>query len=117
MGGITGYLSGLAAEDAVARHYRDTGCPIAARRWRSRAGEIDLIARQGATVVFVEVKRAATHAQAAWRLGPKQVGRIRAAVSDFLEGEPRGGMTDVRFDVALVDTYGRVEILENALAA
>lgn len=117
MDGITGHLSGLAAEDAVERHYRGTGRPIAARRWRSPAGEIDLIAREGDTVIFVEVKRARSHAQALQKLGVRQIQRIQAAVAGFLEGEPKGGLTEVRFDLALVDGLGRIEILENALAA
>ena len=117
MGGLVGYLSGAAAEGAVERHYERAGRAIAARRWRGRWGEIDLIARDGETVVFIEVKKAATHARAAERLGPRQVRRIWAAATEFLDGEPRGGLTDVRFDVALVDSLGRVEIRENAYAA
>lgn len=117
MGGLVGYLSGLAAEGAVERHYESAGRPIAARRWRGQWGEIDLIAREGDTVVFIEVKKAATHARAAERLGDRQVRRIWAAASEFLDGEPRRSLTDVRFDVALVDAMGRIEIRENAYAA
>lgn len=116
MAGIVGYLSGLAAEAAVERRYEEAGRRIAARRWRGKWGEIDLIAREGETVVFVEVKKAATHARAAERLGWRQVQRIWAAAQEFLEGEPRRGLTDVRFDVALVDAMGRVEIRQNAYA-
>lgn len=116
MGGLVGYLSGLAAEGAVERVYESEGRKIAARRWRGKWGEIDLIAREGETVVFVEVKKARTHAQAAERLGWQQVQRIWAAAQEFLDGEPLRGLTDVRFDVALVDATGRIEIRENAYA-
>lgn len=116
MGGLVGYLSGLAAEGAVARLYEAGGRKIAAQRWRGKWGEIDLIAREGETVVFVEVKKAATHARAAERLGWRQVQRIWAAASEFLEGEPLRSLTDVRFDVALVDNLGRIEIRQNAYA-
>lgn len=116
MGGLVGHLSGLAAEGAVERQYEAAGRQIAARRWRGTWGEIDLIAREGDTVVFVEVKKAATHAQAAERLGWRQVQRIWAAAQEFLDGEPRRGLTDVRFDVALVDALGRVEIRQNVWA-
>jgi putative endonuclease len=87
---------------------------IAARRWRSQAGEIDLIARKGACVVFVEVKQSRTLARAAYALSPRQVARIAASAALFLEGEPRGQDTEARFDLALVDNSGRVEIVENA---
>jgi putative endonuclease len=115
MGGALAYRSGLAAEDQVARRYQDAGRPIAARRWRGRGGEIDLIARDGAQVIFIEVKRADSHALAAERLGARQMQRIWDTASEFLAGEPSGQDTEVRFDVALVDGRGRIEIVENAL--
>lgn len=117
MGGARSYYAGLAAEDQVARHYAQTGRAVAARRWRGSAGEIDLIARDGAEVIFIEVKQSATHAQAADHLCRRQMGRIYGAASEFLAGEPAGQLTDVRFDVALVDGMGRIEIIENAFAA
>ena len=116
MSGLVSYRAGLAAEDAVARHYSDRGRVLAASRWRGASGEIDLIMREGAAVVFIEVKKAATHAEAALRLTSRQMGRIYASASEFLAGEPSGQNTESRFDVALVDGYGRIEVLENAFA-
>ena len=115
--GKTAYHAGMAAEDQVAALYARSGRAIAARRWRGSAGEIDLIARDGAEVIFIEVKKSRTHAQAAERLTPRQIARIYGAASEFLGGEPRGQATDVRFDVALVDQYGRIEVRENVFAA
>ncbi len=43
--------------------------------------------------------------------------RIYASASVFLAGEPAGQDTPSRFDVALVDGQGRIEIIENAFAA
>jgi putative endonuclease len=54
---------------------------------------------------------------AAERLGPRQMARIYGAASEFIGGEPAGQLTPVRFDVALVDGRGQIEILENAFAA
>lgn len=115
--GALAYQSGKAAEDSVARLYAGSGRVIAARRWRGRSGEIDLIAREGERVIFIEVKSARTHAQAAERLGPRQQGRIYGAAAEFLDREPKGSLTEARFDVALVDGTGRIEVLENAFAA
>lgn len=115
--GLAANQNGRAAEDSVGRHYEASGCAIAARRWRGRYGEIDLIAREGDLLVFIEVKAAATHEIARGRLQARQIRRIEAAVSEYLEGEPRGSLTEIRFDLALVDAYGRVSVLENALAA
>jgi putative endonuclease len=101
----------------VEQLYTRSGRPICARRWRGSSGEIDLIARDGAEVIFIEVKHSKTHAQAAERLGPRQMTRIYGAASEFIGGEPAGQLTPVRFDVAWVDGRGQIEILENAFAA
>lgn len=118
---MTGYVSyrvGLSAEDAVVRRYRDCGRTIAATRWRGACGagggEIDLIARDGDEVIFVEVKKAATHDRAVAALSRAQMGRIYRSASAFLESEPRGQLTPVRFDLATVDRHGDVAVLENA---
>lgn len=94
--------------------YRRRGLTVAARRWRGPGGEIDLILRDGARLVFVEVKSAETHAMAAERVTARQAGRIAASASVFLAGEPTGQETEMTFEVALVDGQGRIEIVENA---
>lgn len=116
MPGAVAYHSGLAAEDQVLGRYLAAGRSLLARRWRGPSGEIDLIVRDGASVVFVEVKRADTFARAAERLTPRQMARIWNAASEFLAGEPAGQDTDIRFDVALVDGQGRIDIIENAIS-
>lgn len=117
--GQRAYLSGLAAEDAVERHYRDLGRETAARRWRKAArqggGEIDLVMRDGAALIFVEVKKARDFATAAERVTPRQIHRLQKGAAAFLAGEPQGQDTECRFDLALVNNQGEVEILENAL--
>lgn len=106
---------GEAAEQAVARDYKRRGFVLAARRWRGQAGEIDLIFRDGAGVVFVEVKQSGDFARAASLLTDRQKGRIYAAASEFLENEPGGQLTEARFDVALMNATGEVQIIENAI--
>lgn len=115
--GKRSYHAGLAAEDQVAGLYERAGTPICARRWRGRSGEIDIVARDGDRVIFVEVKHSRTHDEAAQHLTPRQMERIWHAGAEFIAGEPRGQLTDVRIDVALVDGMGRIEILQNAYAA
>ncbi|MCX7888374.1 MAG: YraN family protein [Rhodobacteraceae bacterium] len=112
--GSLAWRSGLAAEDSVLRHYEGTGRRIAARRWRGSAGEIDLVAEEGDGLVFVEVKSADSHDRAAERLSRGQMARIYAAAAEFLSGRPAGQATPVRFDVALVDSAGRIEVREAA---
>lgn len=117
MRGRLAYHAGLAAEDRVAGLYDRAGTPVCARRWRGRHGEIDIVARDGDQVIFVEVKQSRTHDEAALHLTPRQMQRIWNAGSEFLDGEPRGQLTDVRIDVALVDAMGRIELVRNAYAA
>ncbi|MDR7125970.1 YraN family protein [Pseudotabrizicola sp. 4114] len=117
MSGRRSYYAGVAAEDQVAQLYDRSGRSVIARRWRGPGGEIDLIARDGAEVIFIEVKQARSHAVAAERLTTRQMARIYASAACFIGGEPAGQNTPVRFDVALVDGAGRIEVLENAFAA
>ncbi len=116
MSGRRSYYAGLSAEDQVAHFYNLSGRPVCARRWRGPGGEIDLIARSGNEVIFIEVKHARTHAWAAERLSQRQMARIYASAECFIGGEPSGQDTPVRFDVALVDGFGRIEVVENAFA-
>ncbi len=110
----TSYHAGLAAEGQVARDYERRGLTIAHSRWRSPAGEVDLIARDGQGLIFVEVKKSRSFRRAAERVSARQRQRIRASAECFLAQEPGGLDTEVRFDVALVDANGALRILENA---
>ncbi|KIC10914.1 hypothetical protein RA19_09280 [Leisingera sp. ANG-M1] len=112
--GARAHLSGEAAEEIVARHYEACGYTVAERRWQGAGGEIDLILRGPDELVFVEVKHSATSSAAALRITPRQVERIYASAGQYLENEPQGQLTPVRFDAALVDGSGAVEIIENA---
>ena len=112
--GALAYLSGVRAEEAVsadyvARHYR-----LCETRWRGRAGEIDLIFEKHGAYVFVEVKSSKTHARAAESLSARQFTRICDSATDYIAQTPRGFLTDMRIDVALVDERGHIDILENA---
>ncbi|WP_299816500.1 YraN family protein [uncultured Jannaschia sp.] len=117
MSGAVSYHAGLAAEEIVARQYEGEGYRILARRWRGQGGEIDVIAARDAETVFVEVKASVTHAAAAWHLRPRQARRLLDAAAEYMGTLPAGQNSAVRFDVALVDGQGRVEILANAISA
>ncbi|MEY1554570.1 YraN family protein [Yoonia sp. R2331] len=114
MSGRTSYYAGAAAEDIVASDYARRGWPALNKRWRGSAGEVDLIVREGDCIVFVEVKKSRSFAQAATRLSRRQMDRIYGAASEYIANEPKGQLTDVRFDVALVNAQGAVQIIENA---
>ncbi|MDO5646343.1 YraN family protein [Paracoccus sp. (in: a-proteobacteria)] len=115
--GQRAYQSGLMAEDSVSRLYLRRGATLLASRWRGKAGEIDLIFQDGADIVFVEVKASSTHRAAAERLGRAQMDRICLAACEFCDANGFGGLASMRFDVALVDAQGRVDLIDNAFGA
>ena len=47
---------GRRGERLACRLLEESGCTILARNWRCRAGELDIVARDGVTLVFAEVK-------------------------------------------------------------
>ena len=114
---ITNYLAGQAAEGSVERLYAAQGASCVASRWRGQRGEIDLVLRDAEQIVFVEVKKSKSHHQAARHLSSAQVARIFQTAEEYLARHDLPMDTDMRFDVALVDRHGAVDILENALAA
>ena len=113
--GLANYFGGLAAEDAVAQTYEIGGAAIIERRWRGKGGEVDLIARFNQELIFVEVKKSKTHAQAAERLSQRQLARIATVAEEYIAKEPQGALTPMRIDVALVDECGAVDRLENVM--
>ncbi|MDG1430946.1 MAG: YraN family protein [Paracoccaceae bacterium] len=114
-GGRTAYLAGVAAEDIVERYYRSHGYTTLSQRYRGKRGEIDLIVGEGTAVVFVEVKKSKTHDRAATRVSRAQQLRIMTTAAEYLTSLPNGQLTESRFDVALVDQFGGLKILENAI--
>lgn len=108
------YHAGLAAEQRIAQDYERRGFPVARHRWRGCGGEIDLILRDGTGLIFVEVKQSRDFARAAESLSARQMQRLYAAAEEYLDHEPAGSLTEVRFDVALVDGTGDMRIIENA---
>ena len=100
-------LLGNAGEAAAARWLRRAGLVIVARGFRARCGEIDLIARDGPVVVFVEVK---TRTHGAYGRPSEAVtaikrGRIARVASVFL-ARSGWGEKACRFDVVEVVPVG-----------
>lgn len=112
--GARAYQAGRAAEESVAQRYCEQGYKILAQRWRGAGGEIDLVVERGGQIVFVEVKQSRTHADAAQHLNVAQQERIYRAAEAFLAQHHGGTEVLMRFDAALVDQFGVIDILENA---
>jgi putative endonuclease len=78
------------------------GFRIVARRFRSPAGEIDIVAKRGALLIFVEVKARAALDDAAWSVTERQKRRIASAATAWLAANPDDANCDMRFDAVLV---------------
>jgi putative endonuclease len=87
----------LAALALMLKGYR-----IVARRYRTRLGEIDLIARRGDLVLIVEVKARATLIEAMDAIARQSERRIEAATDLWLARQPDHGRLSIRFDMVAV---------------
>jgi len=99
---IAAFRVGISAESRAAAFLIAKGFRILARRWKSPVGEIDIVARRRALLVFAEVKARGDLDEAAYSLKPRQQRRIAAAAEAWLAAHPDGSVRDIRFDAILV---------------
>jgi putative endonuclease len=99
---LAAFSLGLSAESRAAAWLIGKGYRILARRWKSRLGEIDIIAARRHLLVFVEVKARATLDEAALSVTERQKQRIAAAAEIWLAAHPDRAIHDIRFDAILV---------------
>ena len=120
---------GRRGEQLAADHLSRRGCVVLARNVRTRHGEIDLIARDSDTLVFVEVKTRSVAARARGirpdqqpmvGLGARQRARLRRLAAAWLREErARPAARTIRFDAigVVLDTAGRLRRLEHVEGA
>lgn len=99
---VKAYNRGRAAEDDAAALLSARGFSILGRRFRSPAGEIDLIAANESHLSFVEVKARRTLDEAAWSVTGRQQKRIAEAAGYWLQCFPEYENRDITFDAILV---------------
>lgn len=109
---------GAAAEELAARHLLAHGLRIIERNFRVRGGEIDLIAQDGKTLVFIEVRlrSRADFGGAAGSITVRKQQRIILAARHYLQAH---GEQACRFDCVLLDALdaNAVEWLQGAFSA
>lgn len=109
---------GAEGEARAAQWYEDHGYEVLERNWRRREGEIDLIVRQGRTVVFCEVKtrtdnRFGTGAESVLEAKQRRIRRLASRWLSELTPAAGRARVEVRFDVVSI-TAGQVEVIEGA---
>ncbi len=109
---------GKLGENIAVEELERRGYEILARRYRTRHGEIDIVARDGVTIVFVEVKARATaeFGTAAEAVTISKQRRLGAMATDYL-ARSRVPPCPCRFDVVAIDGVGdamRVTVYRDA---
>ncbi len=107
---------GDAAEAAAAGFLQQQGLRIVARNWSCRIGELDLIARDGETLVFVEVRQRASagFGGAAASIGATKRAKLVTVAQVYLQ--TLKVVPPCRFDAVCIDG-GRLEWLKNCIDA
>jgi putative endonuclease len=95
---------GGAGEDLACEHLARRGLRVLARNYRCRAGEIDVVAADGTTIVFVEVKerRSDSHGTAVEAVTPSKRRRVVRAARHWAACHGAQGCS-FRFDVVSID--------------
>lgn len=106
--------SGRQAEDAALDFLRAQGLKLVERNYRCRFGEIDLVMREAAVLVFVEVRmrRSVAFGGARESITSAKRARLLAAARHYLNAQPTEPAC--RFDALLLNGDGGVEWLRNA---
>jgi putative endonuclease len=109
-GGLSTSRKGAQGEDAAVRYLESRGWKVLARNFRTRVGEIDIIARLGDQVAFVEVKswQSVPREDLARSIGPRKRARIARAARLFISRSPDCADAHLRFDVVFLggDEHG-----------
>jgi putative endonuclease len=93
---------GLRAEGLAVLWLRLKGFRILARNYAAAGGEIDIVARRGALVVFVEVKARPSLEAAQVAIDARKIARISRAVRVWLAAQPWAVRCALRGDAVLV---------------
>jgi putative endonuclease len=105
--------TGRRGERLAAWWLRLKGWRILDRRVRTPAGEVDLVARRGNLIAFVEVKTRATAAELDYAIDERRLARV-AAAAEVLMPRYAGPGDDIRVDVILLAPGTRPRHIENA---
>jgi putative endonuclease len=104
---------GRIGETAAAWWLRLKGWRILDRRVRTPVCEVDLVARRGSLIAFVEVKHRATDVELDHAIDMRRLARV-AAAADYLMSRYAGPGDDIRIDVILIARGRRLRHIENA---
>ena len=111
-----GYARGLVAEGIAAWLLRLKGYRVLATRYRTPLGEIDIVARRGKVLAFVEVKARPTIEAGLETIAAEGYRRIEAAADLYLSRHPQFVDLTLRFDLVVVSPRHWPRHVENAFS-
>jgi len=82
--GLKAYLFGKSSEDLACEFLLKNSCEILARNFRSKFGEIDVIAKKDSVLRFVEIKATQGDYEAEYRLTPAKFNKILKTIDFYL---------------------------------
>ena len=109
---------GEKGESMAARYLKKTGYKILEKNFRTQLGEIDIIAKDGETIVFVEVKsrRSVQFGSPKWAITPKKQRKISMVALQYLKTTDQSTVK-ARFDVVTIiatQDKQKIEVIKNA---
>lgn len=109
-------MNGAAAEELALLYLQKSGLKAVSRNWRCRGGELDLVMRDGETLVIAEVRKRSSNAfgGAAASVDARKRQRIIHSAQRFLMEHPQFSTSSVRFDVLTLDRDDRIEWIKAA---
>ncbi len=110
----TAHQTGLIAESLAAWYLRAKGYRILETRYKTRYGEVDIIARHKNAIVFVEVKARQSGDDALSAVTHKMKTRIERAAQDYVSRHPAAQGLGMRFDFIAMSPPFFVRHLDNA---
>ncbi len=110
---------GDAAEERACRHLEGVGMTIVERNFRARGGEIDIVARKGDVLVFVEVRSREVpgFGTPEESVTPAKRRRIVGAARHYLSNVSPSSWREARFDVIAIEGNGDAAVLRHYPAA
>jgi putative endonuclease len=110
---------GDAAEERACVYLERSGFTIAERNYRTKSGEIDIVAREGDVLVFVEVRslEVPDFGTPEDSVTPAKRRRIVGAARQYLSKVPPSSWREARFDVVAIEGSGEAAVLRHFPAA
>jgi putative endonuclease len=111
---IKSYRFGIFAEYIAIIYLKLCLYSILSRRYKTKLGEVDIIAKRGNSIIFVEVKARKKIENSYFSLTPHQQQRIIRAAKLFIAKNPKYNISNIRFDLILICPNFIIKHIKNA---